>query len=45
MKVVTSKYNLVPGVGCWEIEEVSGEEKFVPCLNKEIMARKQQFVE
>jgi hypothetical protein len=45
MKVVTSKYNLMPGVGCWEIEEVLGEEKAAPSCSKEIGVRKQQFVE
>lgn len=25
-KIVTNKYNLAPGVGCWEVEQILGEE-------------------
>lgn len=26
IKIVTNKYNLAPGVGCWEVEQILGEE-------------------
>jgi hypothetical protein len=45
VKVVTSKYNLVPGVGCWEVEEVIGEQIPLPLPNRELDGKKRQFVE
>lgn len=45
VKIVTSKYNLMPGVGCWEIEQVLGEEYGVPFWQRDMQERKRQFVE
>lgn len=45
VKVITSKYNLTPGVGCWEVEQVLGDQAVELSCNSELEGKKRRFVE
>lgn len=45
VKIITTKYNLAPGVGCWEVQEILGEEKIQTYKSIDIERYKREFIE